>query len=81
MSLVKSFVVVIIASILLAGCVKASSIYTTSQNSTSHNLNQQMINIVKKNKELIDYQLTKQRKPLIDRRQRWSYLLNRLDQS
>lgn len=59
MSLVKSFFVVIIASILLAGCVKASSIYTTSQNSTRHNLNQQMINVVTKNKELIDYQLTK----------------------
>lgn len=59
MSLIKSFIVVIVASILLAGGVSASSIYTAHQNANSHNLSYQMTNIVTKNKETIDYQLNR----------------------
>lgn len=59
MNLIKSIIVVIIASILLAGGVSASSIYTSKQNMNSHNLSYQMTNIVIKNKETVDYQINK----------------------
>ncbi|MBB1128453.1 hypothetical protein DT304_02760 [Lactobacillus reuteri] len=59
MSLIKSLIVVIVASILLAGGVSASSIYAAHQNVNSHSLSYQMTNVVTKNKETIDYQLNK----------------------
>ena len=59
MSLIKSFIAVIVASILLAGGVRASSIYTAHQNVNSHSLSYRMTNVVTKNKETIDYQLNK----------------------
>ena len=59
MSLIKSFIAVIVASILLAGGVSASSIYTAQQKVNSHSLSYQMTNVVTKNKETIDYQLNK----------------------
>lgn len=59
MSLIKSLIVVLIASILLAGGVSASSIYATQANSNRHDLSYQMANVVTKNKETVDYQLNK----------------------
>ncbi|MBB1078676.1 hypothetical protein H5S09_02135 [Limosilactobacillus sp. STM2_1] len=59
MSLIKSLIVVVVASVLLAGGVSASSIYATNKNANSHDISYQMTNIVNKNKETIDYQLNK----------------------
>lgn len=82
MSLIKSFIAVIVASILLAGGVSASSIYTAHQNVNSHSLSYQMTNVVTKNKETIDYQLNKQKayiiRPAI---LSWSFISKQLDQS
>lgn len=57
MNFIKTLVIFFVASIALAGVASASSIYESVNN--SHSVSQQMINVVNKNKEVVDQQLNK----------------------
>lgn len=58
MNFIKTFVIFVVASIALAGVASASSVYTVNNNDT-HSVSRQMANVVNKNKEAVDQQLTK----------------------
>lgn len=58
MRIVKSFIAIVVAGAALAGVADASSIYTQN-NVANHQLSTQMTNVVVKNNEAVNYQLTK----------------------